>query len=177
MSELQGFLGTELISCQDKYAQSTNNSPTPAPAVQVSDQVFISTQNIRTTRTSHKLYWKGIGPFLIKKIVSLYSYEVTLPASVKLHPTFHVSLHNPVPTNALAGESISPPLTVIIQANEQYEIKEILDSKLACSWPRYNVKWIGFDETTGESAECHTDSTGVDSFQDTYPTKPGSWKF
>ena len=39
-----------------------------------------------------KLNWKFLKWYLIKKIISLYAYELDLFEDIKIHSTFHVSL-------------------------------------------------------------------------------------
>lgn len=75
--ELQDFLRNQIRTAQDGYEETTNLHRTPAPVFQVGDKVFISTKNIRTARTLHKLDWKRIETFPIKTVLSADAYELT----------------------------------------------------------------------------------------------------
>ena len=63
---------------------------------QVGDKVWLDARHIKIKRPSRKLDWKKLGRFTIKRVVSKYAYELNLPASMKIHPVFHVSLLEPV---------------------------------------------------------------------------------
>lgn len=109
MAALHGFLQTQMLSAQDRYEISTNISRTPAPSYRVGDQLFLTTKNIRTARTSRKSDWKRIGCFTVKTVVSPYAYEQTLAPIVQCHPVFHVSLLDPMPHNPVAGYEFPCP--------------------------------------------------------------------
>jgi hypothetical protein len=57
----------------------------------VGDSVWLSTKNLKPDRPSKKLDYKMIGPFKIIKAFG-NAYTLDLPAYMKIHPTFHVSL-------------------------------------------------------------------------------------
>lgn len=66
---------------------------------------------------------------------------------------------------------------VILDDHEEYEIEQIIDSKLVSNRPRYVVKWIAYDEPTWEPTEYHTDSAAVKVVHRKYQTKLGPWEF
>lgn len=117
MAVLHDFLRTQMLSSQAWYQTSTNKSRTPAPSYRLGDQVFLSTKNIRTARTSRKLVWKRISPFTVKVVISPYPYELDLLSNSQLHPVLHVSLLDPAPVNPVAGQRIPLPPTVVINDN------------------------------------------------------------
>lgn len=58
MTELAGFLGTQMRTSQDKYENASNKNRTTAPASQIGDPVFLSTNINWTLHMSRKLDWK-----------------------------------------------------------------------------------------------------------------------
>lgn len=176
MNDLQDHLRTQMRTAQDRYEESTNKSRVPAPAFQIGDKVFLSAKNIRTARLSRKLDWKRLGPYPVKKVISAYAYELDLPPSIKLHPVFHVSLLDPAPHDPVPGQLIPPPPPVIIDDNLEYEIEEVLDSKLVRNRLKYYIKWTGHHDPTWEPVEYHDDSEAVELFHQRYPHKPGPLK-
>lgn len=173
MADLHDFLRTEILSSQDRFGTSTKKSRTPASAYRVGNQVVRSIKNIGMARISRKLGCKRIGPFTVKTVVSPYHYELAFPVTVELHHVLHVSLLDPALSNPVNGQVILPPQTVVIDDNEEYEIEEILDSKLGSKRPRYYVIRTGYCEPTWEHGEYHADFAAVEAFHHRYPPKPG----
>jgi hypothetical protein len=106
--------------------------------------------------------------------VLLHSYEIELLPSVKLHPVFHIWLLKPVVDNPFP-EQTNPPLPVVVENDEEWIVKEVLDSKLWDPWKklRYLVKWQGYDDCSWEPAEEINGLKQIDHFHTKYPDKPG----
>jgi hypothetical protein len=62
------------------------------PTFKEGEMVYLSIKNITIKRPSHKLDYKYIGPYKIKKRISENNYKLDLPPKVRLHKTVHVSL-------------------------------------------------------------------------------------
>ena len=58
-------------------------------------------RHIQTNRHSSKLDFKRLDRFKIVKKISSHAYKLDLPASMKCHTVFHVSLLEPTATNPL----------------------------------------------------------------------------
>ncbi|KAI2667354.1 Transposon Ty3-I Gag-Pol polyprotein [Labeo rohita] len=106
---------------------------TEAPAV---DYWFReSERDIRLQLPSRKLCPHYIGPFPISRQINDVTYELILPNSYRIAPTFHVSLLKPYVNPLLppsTDHEIPPPPEV--DANKTiYRVKEILDSQGARS--------------------------------------------
>ena len=125
----------QLISAQDKYKQSYDTHVKLAPLFKIGDLVWLSRRNITTTRLSQKQDHKRLGPFRISEVVgeSKSAFKLELPARMKVHPVFHVSLLTPYRANMLPGRVQPPPPPVVVEGFEEFEVEEILDS-----WIHYN---------------------------------------
>lgn len=145
MSELHDSLKAEMEYAQARQEENTNRHRLPAPAYKVGDKVWLKAKNIQTTRPSKKLDWKRLGRFKIKKIISPYAYELDLPTTRKIHPVFHVSKLEPCTTDPLPGRIPPPAPPVIVEGEEEWEVDEILDSRLRYGRLQYLVKWKGYD--------------------------------
>lgn len=92
MLQQREHLETEMRVAQDLYETSHNKYRTTASAYQVRDTELLSAKNIRTVREARKIGWKRLGPSMIEIIFSPSTYCIKLPATVHLHPVFHISL-------------------------------------------------------------------------------------
>jgi len=99
-----------------------------------------------------------------------------------VHPVFHVSMLKPATSNTFSKRIQPAPASVIIDGEPEYEISQIVDSKIDC-WQAYKllykVIWLGYEDT-GDKSEwipgselTHTIDL-VSDFHIAYPTKPSS---
>ena len=83
------------------------------------------------TRPSKKLLEKYLGPFNIIAQAGPLSWTLHLPDSMQaVHPVFHVSMLEPSIPNTIPDGVQTPPPQVMVDGEPEYEISEILDSKL-----------------------------------------------
>ena len=77
------------------------------------------------------------------------AYRLDLPASLQVHPVFHVSLLRPYlkpsvfPDRQLAPP---PPPPVTVGNDTEYEVESILDRRLHRHRFEYLVKWKGYPD-------------------------------
>ena len=161
---------------------SSNKRQTPPLDFKIGDKVFIKSDNIRTTRPSKKLTEKFLGPFEILAQVGSVSFTLCLPDSMHgIHPIFHVSMLEPSAPNEFPNRTETPPPPVIINSETEFEISEILDSKIdKCHKCRlqYLVKWSGYEGTDKETSwiptsELEHATESVADFHLANPDKPG----
>jgi hypothetical protein len=70
---------------------------------------------------------------------------LTLPASMKVHPVFYVSLLESYKESNIAS-GIQPLLPCIeINHHRKYEVEEVLDSQQRCGRLEYLVHWRCYD--------------------------------
>jgi len=90
---------------------------------------------------------------------------------MKIHKVFHVSQLDLAGNDPLEGQIIPPPPPVEVEGEEEWQVQEVLDSKLVRNRLRYLVKWEGYDETTWKPAESINKLRTVDEFHERYPLK------
>ncbi|MBW0465694.1 hypothetical protein O181_005409 [Austropuccinia psidii MF-1] len=111
-----------------RYADKSRESP---PVFNPGDMVWLSSKNIKSTIPTKNLSERWLGPFPILKKVSTHSYHLKLPSQWKsIHPVFHISLFEPVKTSTIPNRHQEPPPPIIIEEEEEWEVSQILDSKL-----------------------------------------------
>jgi hypothetical protein len=101
-----------------------------------------------------------------------------------VHPIFHVSMLEPTTPNSIPNRNQPPPPPVEIDGEPEYEISEILDSKIdkhhrPCN-VLYLVRWAGYEGTDEETSWILASELGnapelTSDFHAAYPTKPGPW--
>jgi hypothetical protein len=116
---------------QKRYQGPANAHRIPAPDFKVGEQVFVKAKYFHSTCPSKKLSEKNLGPFEIIARPGSHSITIQLPDSMcSVHPVFHVSQFEPATPNTIPN-CIQPPLPPVeVNGEPEYEISEILDSKL-----------------------------------------------
>ena len=110
------------------------------------------------------------------------SFTLRLPESMRaVHPIYHVSMLEPAPSSAIPNRTDDPPPPIEIEGEVEYEIAEILDTKLdrrrRCKL-LYLVRWTGYKGTKEETFWITADELSnakelVQDFHAAYPDKPG----
>ena len=151
----------------------------------VGDQIYVKAKYFRSTRPSKKLSEKNLGPYPIIAQAGTHSFTLRLPDSMKsVHPVFHVSQLEPFVPNAVPNRVQPPPPPVEVDGEPEYEISEMLDSKIDqrrrnCNL-LYLVRWSGYEGTDDETSwllamELDHASELVRDYHLFYPDKPGPY--
>jgi hypothetical protein len=163
---------SEMRYAQIRQQDNTNNHRRPAPAFQPGDMVWIDGRFWRTERPSRKLENKHHGPYEVIQAIGTHAYELNLPDTIRKHRVFPVSLLHLAAKDPLPGQKRVPPLPVIVNDEEEWQVEEILDSRCIRRKLPYLVKWQGYPEPTWEPEEFCADVQAVDVFHARYPQKP-----
>lgn len=168
-----------ILKAQGQHAYWANKRRLPAPEIAVGDSVWLLRRNVRTARPSDKLDDKRLGPFEILAKIGPSAFRLKLPATMKIHNVFHVSLLEKHHSNKLPSRQADPPPDPIIEAdNDQvYIVEQVLDLRLRRRRVEYLVEWEGYghEDRTWEVADnLHSDL--IEDFHSRYPSKPGSPK-
>ncbi|MBW0593232.1 hypothetical protein O181_132947 [Austropuccinia psidii MF-1] len=80
------------------------------------------------------------------------SQQSCLPFQWKsTHPVFHISLLKPVKTSTIPNRHQEPPPPIIIEEEGEWQVFQILDSKLKRGKLWYLVEWKGFSQNSERS--------------------------
>ncbi|MBW0477766.1 hypothetical protein O181_017481 [Austropuccinia psidii MF-1] len=120
----------------------------------------------------------------IKRFKSLEESQYScLPSQAPIqwkssHPVFHISLHKPVKTSTIPNWHQEPPPQIIIDEEEQWEVSQILDSKIKRGKLCYLLEWKGFSRDPERSTWEPTKNLKncpecIKDFHSLSPEKPG----
>jgi len=176
MSQLHDTLQAEMTEAQMRDKEYYDAQRKPDPNLQQGDMVWLVPRNIRTTRPCKKLDYKKIGPFKILARIGTSAYKLDLPASMKIHNTFHISLLELHNDNKLPSQRSEPPPPIIIEGEPEYELEEIIDSRLHYNKLQYRAKWTGYspeyDKTWYPADNFENADLAKRNFHSRYPSKP-----
>ena len=182
LDELYSKLKVQILEAQKRYQHYTDLMRLPAPKFPLGSQVYVKAEIFHTTRPSKKLSDKNLRPFEVISQAGTHLYIVWLPEQFKVvHPVFHVSQLEHTHPNVIPSQIIDPPPPVVIDRELEFEISEILDSKIdqrrkACKL-LYLVRWEGYEGTDEETlwilaSELDLVKELVSDFHKAYPQKP-----
>jgi len=164
-----------LTSAQESYTHYANRSRLPTPDLRIGDLVYLDRRHIKTSRPSSKLDYKKLGPFKISHIINPVTFKLKLPPSMKIHPVFHVSLLEPKTRDIIQDFIQPPPPPEIIDSYEEFEVEEILDSRLHRGKLQYFIHWKGYpvsDRTWEPASNVINSPKLLMEFHQRYPDKP-----
>ena len=100
--------------------------------------MWVTTRNWRTDRPSRKLDHLWAGPYEVLERVG-NAYKVDLPDSIRVHPIFSPNKLCKAATDPLPGQKNDPPPPIQVDGDDEWEVDEILASKLVCQTLKYRV--------------------------------------
>ena len=131
LNKLQSTLKAEISVAQQHYQKSADVQHSPTPDFKVDDKVFVKAQFFRTTWPSKKLSEKYLGSYEIIAQPGTLSFILYFSESMHfVHPVFYVSMLKPTTSNTFSKRMQLAPAPVIIDGEPEYEISQIVDSKI-----------------------------------------------
>lgn len=92
LEELKDVLRSEIVRAHEYQPKMTNRREVPDPAFESDDVISLKAKNIPIQRHAIRLDNRRLGPFPITESIASLAYGLELPAAMKIHPVFHVSL-------------------------------------------------------------------------------------
>ena len=137
-----------MIKAQKKWTKGK----APEQRYKTGDQVWLEGRNLRIDWPSTKLAPKRHGPFKIKKVLCPITYQLELPLQWKIHDVFHIDLLTLYHETKLHGPNFMRPPPDLIDGEEEYEVKEVLQSQKfgrGCKI-QYLIKWKGYPDSENQ---------------------------
>ena len=174
MKEIHEKAGATLSKAWDDITHYADQHRGSAPEYKIGDKVWLSTKDIKINWPSQKLAERQLGLFEIVKVVSPNAIKLKLPTSFKIHDIINVSrVQSYKPT--VIGQHVTLPEAVEVEGAPEYEVEEVLDSRLKRGKLEYLVKWSGYmdDHNTWEP-ESNLDNSKetINDFHKSNPSAP-----
>ncbi|SPC61024.1 related to Gag-pol polyprotein [Ustilago sp. UG-2017b] len=112
----------------------------------VGDMVYINRRNWKTRRPTPKLDTRFAGPYPVQERVGRRAYRITLPANLRVHDVFHVSMLKPARTSSLSRRSEQPTIPSLPNEDLDFEVEALIDKRSHHGVTEYKVLWRGYSE-------------------------------
>ena len=90
-------------------------------------------------RQTGKLIERFVGPYKMKRVISINAIELELPDTIRIHPVVNMSRIIRYKEQVL-GQKKQLALPVIIEEEEEYEVKKIMNKRKRYSKWEYLVR-------------------------------------
>ncbi|KAJ1584104.1 hypothetical protein NDA11_004353 [Ustilago hordei] len=112
----------------------------------VGDMVYINRRNWKTQRPTPKLDTQFAGPYPVQEWVGCQAYRITLPANLRVHDVFHVSMLEPARTSSLPQRAEQPTIPSLPDEDLDFEVEALIDKRSHNGTTEYKVLWRGYSE-------------------------------
>ena len=129
MKEIQEEAKAVLGKAQKEMKKYADRKRGEVDEYKVEDLVMLSTKDLKyqmVGRRTEKLMERFVGPYKIKKIVSMNVVELELPSTIRIHPVVNVSrIHRYI--GQVEGQKKEQLAPVIIEGEKEWKVKRILN--------------------------------------------------
>ena len=148
MKEIQEEVKAALEKAQEEIRKYADRKRSDVEEYKVGDLVMLSTKDLKyqiVRRKMEKLTERFVGPYKIKKVVSLNVVELELPTTIKIHPVVNVSrIHRYRYIGQVKRQRKEQLAPVIIKGEEEQEVERILNKQWVREKNKYLVCQKGF---------------------------------
>src|SRR5260221_12168417 len=131
LERIQAELKENIAQAQERYQKNVDKHRTEAPELKIGNQAYVKAKFFRTRQPSKKLLEKNLGPYNMIGKPGTHSVTLHLLRQFcSVHLVFHVSQLEPAQPNPFPLQQQPPPPPLQIDGESEYEVSEILDSKV-----------------------------------------------
>ncbi|SPC63744.1 uncharacterized protein UHOD_11317 [Ustilago sp. UG-2017b] len=102
--------------------------------------------NWKTKRPTLKLDTRFAGPYLVQERVGRRAYHITLPANLRVHDVFHVSMLELARTSSLLQQSAQPVEPPLPDEELEFKVEALIGKHTCDQGVEYKVLWRGYLE-------------------------------
>ncbi|GBE77937.1 hypothetical protein SCP_0108190 [Sparassis crispa] len=135
--------------------QMTDRVRQGSPKFTLGQKVWLDSRNLKVNYASRKIAPKREGPFEIVEVIGPANYRLKLPKTWRVHSVFHAALLSPYRENDIHGPNYVNPSPDVVDNEEEYEVKAILNHKTYRGHLRYLVKWKGYSSAENSWEPTH----------------------
>ena len=155
ISDVHQLVKAQLELAQARMRAAADRSRRPLE-FSVGVLVKLNTTNLKLAgQSSRKLKDRFVGPFRVSAVVSPVAYKLDLPATMKIHPVFHVSLLLPWQTDSVhPGRPLPqrpvPSASDFIQGDDVFVVDSLVgvqvgaDPATRSKTLLFRVRWLGY---------------------------------
>lgn len=156
LSEIEEEARAALVQAADDMARFYDAHHGPTPVFAIGQKVWLDSKNITTTRPTKKMDDKWFGPFKVSEKINDNAYRLALPPQFKgIHPVFNVVKLREWTKDTIQGRKhpeVAPP-PILVNDEPEWEVEEVVDSKLVNGKLWYRVKYQGYRTPEWQPAE------------------------
>src|SRR6266478_3685184 len=175
MKEIHKETASTLRKAADDMKRYADQQQGNAPKFKEGDLVWLDASDIKQNRPARKLSDKQLGPYSITKIINPNAYELKLPRSFRIHNRFNVSKLRRYYPPAIPNQKAVPPLPIEVEGEKEYDVEEVIDSRMYRNKLQYLIKWEGYtvENNTWEPPEnLKNAKKAVDAYHQRHPNAP-----
>jgi len=146
MKGIQEEAQAALKKAQGDMKKQANKRRGEAEEYRVGNLVLLSMKDLKWQmegKRTEKLTERFIGPYKIKRVILTNAVELELPKTVKIHPVVNVSKIRRY-REQVQGQKKQLALPVIIEGEEEYEVKKVMNKRKKYGRWEYLVRWKGY---------------------------------
>ena len=119
------MIHNNIMRMQQRSFKYINKKRKMTPLLKKRDKVYLLTKNLKTKKASKKLNNVKIGPFYVKKVKELKTYELKLSKNIRIFSIFDIFLLKPVDSKTFIQK------TFHFEEEEEgiYTMKRILEKR------------------------------------------------
>ncbi|SYW79684.1 uncharacterized protein UHO2_04327 [Ustilago hordei] len=130
----------------DRLTKFAILAPTHKTVTAKQTAVLLNRRNWKTRRPTPKLDTQFAGPYPVQERVGHRAYRITLPANLRVHDVFHVSMLKPARTSSLPQCAEQPTIPSLPDEDLNFEVEALIDKCSHNGTTEYKVLWRGYSE-------------------------------